>query len=195
MNTVQVKWNPPRNGMTKLNIDSIVHHAPGPGGMEGSLEIVKADGLGLPQSCCPHYAGWSRAKGYQKRTRLAIQYGFKCLEIESDAQTTLIHILKNNSLYDNLILECRFLLSKLETLVLCHDFREQNRTADCKAREGASLGSFGNLNIFLDPPDFVLNHIYADSVGTLYPRNLANINSHWSRNVASGQFKNVLYNY
>lgn len=32
MNTIQVKWYPLRNGMTKLNIDGIVHHAPGPWG-------------------------------------------------------------------------------------------------------------------------------------------------------------------
>lgn len=36
-NNIQVKWTTPRKGMTKLNTDGAVPHAPVPGGYEGVL--------------------------------------------------------------------------------------------------------------------------------------------------------------
>lgn len=125
-------------------------------------------------------------KAIKSGLELVIQHGITWLEIESDAQTTLEHLLTGTLLYDNLIFECRYLLSKLETWVLWHVFREQNRTADYIAKEGASLGNFGNMKVFIDPPNFVLNHSHADSMGTPYLRRLANSNIHSGRDVAYG---------
>lgn len=71
--------------------------------------------------------------------------------------------------------------------VLRHVFREQNRTTDCMAKEEAArLGNFGDLKVFMSPPNFVQNQLYLDSVKTVYPRKLASNDSYVGQDMAYG---------
>lgn len=60
------------------------------------------------------------------------------------------------------------------------------------AKEGAKTGSTGDVKVFVSLPEFVESLILADSVGTIYFRNVSTNDSYAGRDMASGQ--SVLYN-
>ncbi|KAK6783923.1 hypothetical protein RDI58_017377 [Solanum bulbocastanum] len=60
-----------------------------------------------------------------------------------------------NTLYGNIVDECRYLMQKLENTKMTHVFREQNRAADNLAKEGTKVAVFDEPNILLVP------HVYA----------------------------------
>lgn len=61
------------------------------------------------------------------------------------------------------------------------------------AQEGASGGHFGNVKVFVTPPEFVWNLLFKDSLGTVYPRKFINNDSYSDRDMAFGQYDDVLY--
>lgn len=63
------------------------------------------------------------------------------------------------------------------------------------AREGARLGHFGNLKVYMNPPNFVQEQLHMDTVGMEYRRKIATSESYAGRDVIYGHFDIVLYNY
>lgn len=124
--------------------------------------------------------------------QLAVQRGITRLKIKSDAMAALQHITTGIPLYNNLICDCRYLLSKLKVWVIRYVFRKQNRTVDRIAKEEASLGHFGDIKHFLNVLEFMQNLLVMDSVGTTYPSKLAINDFYAGWDVSFEQFGNVL---
>lgn len=145
-NIVQVKWNPPSNGMIKLNTDGATKRVPGPGGCGGILRDHQNRWvMGFYTALALTTPLEAELKAIKCGLQLAAQHNITHLEIESDALEALECILTGTPFYDNLICHGRSLLSKLEAWVLRHVFREQNWTADCMAKEGARTRRFGDI--------------------------------------------------
>ncbi|KAK4718359.1 hypothetical protein R3W88_016697 [Solanum pinnatisectum] len=61
---------------------------------------------------------------------LCIDHNLTPLEINTDIADIIIMISHGPLLYNSLIIECRYLMQRLNSPVLAHVFREQNKVAD-----------------------------------------------------------------
>ncbi|KAH0658744.1 hypothetical protein KY289_027492 [Solanum tuberosum] len=182
---IKVKWEPPDPNTFKLNIDASVKNSPGPGGLGGLVRN--------------HLGYWIigffehtpltnpiRAKllAIRRGLQIVVDHNLTPIEINTDSAKAIHRIKDNNLLYDNLIVECRYLMSKLEVTKLSHVFREQNRVADALAKEGTKVEVFDEPTILIVPPLFVQKEVEADTLGTMYIRLTNNIfNSFQDRDV------------
>ncbi|OIT00830.1 hypothetical protein A4A49_59768 [Nicotiana attenuata] len=102
--------------------------------------------------------------------KLALTKKLLPLVIETDCLELLNLLKSNNCLYQNLIDNCRYLLRMANDPHLDHIFREANGVADLLAKNGCSLDTFCNLQIFVVPPVFTFHVLKRDSLGTMWPR-------------------------
>lgn len=58
---------------------------------------------------------------------------------------------RRTSLYDNVVFDCRSMLSRLAAWELRHVYREQNQATDAMAREGIKHGQLGNVKVSVVP--------------------------------------------
>lgn len=80
-------------------------------------------------------------------------------------------MLSNNNLrYSSSILECRYLLQQLGNTPITHTYREQNYAAHYLAQHGSLDQTQANVLVFTHPPDFLLEQLLADQIGTVYKR-------------------------
>ncbi|KAG5621757.1 hypothetical protein H5410_006975 [Solanum commersonii] len=63
-------------------------------------------------------------------------------------------------------------METLEATMLMHIFREQNKVADKLSKEGLKCKVYGDSNFLLVPPVFVNQQVWADTLGTMYSRNI-----------------------
>lgn len=98
------------------------------------------------------------------------------LEINSDSSTAIDIISPNYLGCCNIILECRCLMQALETPLLRHTCREQNRIADILARTGTGNTSFDQLQILTIPLICAVETLAADNRGNVFLRKIATDN-------------------
>ncbi|XP_070029239.1 uncharacterized protein LOC142170311 [Nicotiana tabacum] len=110
--------------------------------------------------------------------KLAIQKKLTPLVIETDCQELINLINNDNCLYQNIIDDCRFLLSEAGTPPLKHAFREANGVVNTLAKNGCSLDSFANLILYYYPPVFAISVFDRDVIGTAWPRQISCCNDY-----------------
>lgn len=73
----------------------------------------------------------------------------------------------NNLLYENLLVDSRSLMMKLEITKLSHVFREHNKAADALIKEGTRKTVFDEPTILIVLPVFFQKEVEADTLGTI----------------------------
>ncbi|WMV15146.1 hypothetical protein MTR67_008531 [Solanum verrucosum] len=127
---IQVNWEPSDPNTFKLNINASVKNSPGPGGLGGLVRNHSGHWIiGFFEHTTLTNSINAKLLAIRRGLQIVVDHNLTPLEITTDS-TEAIHMIKdNNLLYDNLIVQCRYLMSKLEVTKLSHVFREQNRVA------------------------------------------------------------------
>ncbi|KAK4729120.1 hypothetical protein R3W88_022108 [Solanum pinnatisectum] len=99
------------------------------------------------------------------------------LEISTDSIEVINFINNVHESYSSIICECRSLMHLLGDPKLSHTYREQNKVADLLAKEGAKKRLFERTRILQVPPMFANETVWADILGTTYPREISTHNS------------------
>lgn len=169
---IHIKWEPPNNGTIKLNIDGAVKNNPGKGGLGGVFRDCEGQWLlgfcgAIPLASPLEAELTTLYKGIQ----LALHHNFSSY-IETDAHEVVNMFLHGNLLHDNIIFECKSLLSRLGAWELHHLYRVHNWVADLLANEGNSSGHFEEIVVFVFLPVFAQNQWTADNLGTSFARKI-----------------------
>lgn len=111
--------------MVKLNTDENIKMSPGKGGIGGVFKNHDGEWLlGFHANVAYTNPIEAELKAIKRGLQLATQYDFKYLEIELDATKALAYIVTGTPLYDNIIFDCRLLLSGIARWVLHQVYRE-----------------------------------------------------------------------
>lgn len=86
---------------------------------------------------------------------IAAQPNLTALVIHIDSQEIIRMLKHGHLLYDNIICECRSLMTQLGNPAISHSFREKNQVANLLAKEGAKKKLFGRTRILKVSPVFV----------------------------------------
>ncbi|OIT28226.1 hypothetical protein A4A49_55043 [Nicotiana attenuata] len=108
--------------------------------------------------------------------QLAEQNNLPPLEINTDSSETINMLLNGSLIYDPLICECRSLIHRMDSVVVKHLYREQNRVADALAKEAAKEIFLNKSRILSVPPMFVNDIFWADILGTELVRSFVDYN-------------------
>ncbi|OIS98531.1 putative ribonuclease h protein, partial [Nicotiana attenuata] len=127
--TILIKWQPPSIGTYKLNIDGSCLGNPGRGGIGGVFRDSNGNWiLGFNM-------GFAYATNIQMEAMSLLQGLKLAIQKRLTPLVELINLINNdNCLYQNIIDDCRFLLSEAGTPPLKHAFREANGLADTLAK-------------------------------------------------------------
>lgn len=146
-----------------------MHNSVGRGGLRG----IKRDHegswiLSFTQSALctvPIEAEW---KALIRGLQVAQNHNLIPLEVNTDSLAIINMLGNGNARYDNFICQCRYIISRMEKVVLKHVFREQNQVAHMLAKERAKQGNYGNIKFFVTPPVFVDKLFKSDYLRTYY---------------------------
>lgn len=161
-----ISWIPPLHPHIKLNIDGSARTNRGPGGIRGVFRNAHGEWLlGFRKSL-----GWTTNLNAELMALwqgliLAVECSYMQLEVETDSMVTIQLISNNcNKRYENIVLECRLLLGKLQWWQLKHTLREGNRVADSLATHGGDAVD-GSLEVYTRPPSFASKTVLDDLQG------------------------------
>ncbi|KAK4709853.1 hypothetical protein R3W88_004366 [Solanum pinnatisectum] len=104
---------------------------------------------------------------------LVVEQNLNPPEINTDSSEANM-IQNNNLLYDDVIIECRYLMKKLGAKKLTYIFRDQNRVSDTLARKGEKELVISVQTILTIPPIIAQKEVDADTLGTSYSRTTNN---------------------
>ncbi|WMV42449.1 hypothetical protein MTR67_035834, partial [Solanum verrucosum] len=169
--TIEVNWKPPDSNTFKLNVDGFVKRNPGPEGLTGVIRVHHGNWVvGFTEHTPLTNPIRAELQAMRRGVALAVEYRLSPLEINSNSLEAIKMLTKNNLIYNDLIVECRFLMTKLEVTKAEHVFREQNRVADKPSKEGVK-------NVLFDEPNFLTTaticmqkEVDADMLGTKFTR-------------------------
>ncbi|OIT22333.1 putative ribonuclease h protein [Nicotiana attenuata] len=169
--TIYIKWKPPDRGIYKLNIDGSSLGNPGRVGIGGVIRDWDSNWIiGFTMSI--HHATNIFTEGLAliQGLRIAIQQSIRRLVVETDCNLLINMLTNENGPYQNLITDCRWMLTRAGEPQVTHVFREANGVADIMAKHGSNSNSFGNPMLYFSPPPFVTSTFELDKLGTLCPR-------------------------
>ncbi|KAK8973201.1 hypothetical protein V6N11_037801 [Hibiscus sabdariffa] len=152
----QPRWAAPSQGFVKLNVDatiSPVTHKAGIGGAFRDANGCWISGFTIFIGRCDVLIAefWA----IHGSLRLAWDFGFPCLELESDCleATRIITSASDTLSHSSLVSSIKEMLAHEWRVVLKHVYRENNKVVDRLAGRGRELGS--ELMYFPSPPDDV----------------------------------------
>ncbi|XP_019251144.1 PREDICTED: uncharacterized protein LOC109230066 [Nicotiana attenuata] len=102
--------------------------------------------------------------------KIAIQQNIRRLVVETGCSALVNMLTNDNGPYQNLITDCRWMLTRAGEPQVTHIFREANGVADVMAKNGSNSNFFGNPMLYFSPPPFVVSTFELDKLGTLCPR-------------------------
>lgn len=122
---MHVKWEPPDDRIFKLNIDGAVVGGIGRGGLVGVVRDNRGQWiLGFVQPIMHTIVVEVELRALLRGFQVAKNHNFKSLEINTDSLEVVNLLSKGNHKYDNIICECRYLMSLLKPVELRHMFRK-----------------------------------------------------------------------
>ncbi|OIT29690.1 putative ribonuclease h protein, partial [Nicotiana attenuata] len=156
--TIHIKWEPPIEGFFKSNINGSCLGNPGRGGIgeifrDSNRNWILGFNMGFAHTTNIQMEPMSLLQGL----KLAIQKRLTPLVIETDCQELINLLTNDNCLYQNIIDDCRFLLTEAGTPILKHAFKEANGVANKLAKNGCNLDSFDKLMLYYYPPAFAIS--------------------------------------
>ncbi|CAL2260187.1 unnamed protein product [Prunus armeniaca] len=152
---VMLRWEPPRSGWVKLNVDGTCMNASG-----------KIGACGVIRDCFREWCGGSAMNlgkgrildaeiwGLLFGLRLAVAKGFTKILIEMDSQIAVNLFQQRDSLCFHplaaLLSNCEKMLMQFESWNIQHIFKEKNGLADCLAKWGHNLDL--DIQFFVSTP-------------------------------------------
>ncbi|OIT05835.1 putative ribonuclease h protein [Nicotiana attenuata] len=169
--TIYIKWKPPDQGTFKLNIDGSSLGNPGRVGIGGIIRDCECNwivgfNMSIPHATNIYMEGLALIQGL----KIAIQQNIRRLVVETDCSALVDMLTYENGPYQNLITDCRWMLTRAGEPQVTHIFREANGVADAMAKTGSNSNFFGNPMLYFSPPPFVVSAFKLDKLGTLCPR-------------------------
>ncbi|XP_019229975.1 PREDICTED: uncharacterized protein LOC109210947 [Nicotiana attenuata] len=160
---VETRWHKPPINTIKLNCDGAFSSTSNAAGMGGCFRNSNGDWI----------------LGYQKRThaaspihaellalleglRIALDFRDTNLEIETDSTNVIKLLHEEGTNFQNVILECRWLMHRLKLPILRHNFREGNEVAHRLAKEALRKDPSDKCFYLARPPLFVQEEIQKD---------------------------------
>ncbi|KAM3264546.1 hypothetical protein P3L10_001540 [Capsicum annuum] len=160
-----------------MDIDDSATTTPGLGGLGGVFRDHLGNWKMGFQENTPHTNPiMAELLALRRGLLLAKAHGLRKIQIDTGCIALIDILSSNHRLYDNLLHECRSLMTKLDATMPADVFREQNSVADILAKAGARMYSFGSLNIMLVPLLFVRVAFEPDTRGTLFTRQIRQSN-------------------
>ncbi|KAI5322640.1 hypothetical protein L3X38_031712 [Prunus dulcis] len=170
---IMLAWEPPMNGVFKLNVD---------GSRKGGIGCIGAGGI-----ICDSFGDWmggfavnlgigqtldAELWGLFFGLKLAAAKGVPRLSIEMDSMT-VVQLIKQHvpsCLHPctGVIASCVALMSKFEFVELTHVYRERNAAADCLANWSLNMDLGGCF--FDEAPAWISSILIDDLLGAVKPR-------------------------
>ncbi|CAL8115581.1 unnamed protein product [Prunus armeniaca] len=170
---VMLAWEPPMNGVFKLNVD---------GSRKGGIGCIGAGGI-IRDSFGDWMGGFAVNLGIGQTLdaelwglffglKLAVAKGVARLSIEMDSMTAVQlikqHVPSCHHPCAGVIASCVALMRKFESVELTHVYRERNAAADCLANW--SLNMDMGVCYFEDAPIWISSILIDDMLGAVKPR-------------------------
>ncbi|OIT22083.1 hypothetical protein A4A49_65484, partial [Nicotiana attenuata] len=160
-------------GLYKLNTDEAARENPG----IGVFRNHNGDRILGYMDNVPHTTNTRvELQALLRGLQLAEQNNLAPLEINTDSYETINMILNGSLIYDPLICECRSLIHRMDSVVVKHIYREQNRVADTLAKEATKEMFLNKFRILSVPLMFVNDIFWADILGTELVRSFVGCN-------------------
>ncbi|VVA26065.1 PREDICTED: ribonuclease [Prunus dulcis] len=170
---IMLAWEPPMNGVFKLNVD---------GSRKGGIGCIGAGGI-----ICDSFGDWmggfavnlgigqtldAELWGLFFGLKLAAAKGVARLSIEMDSMTA-VQLIKQHvpsCLHPctGVIASCVALMSKFEFVELTHVYRERNAATDCLANWSLNMDLGGCF--FYEAPAWISSILIDDLLGAVKPR-------------------------
>ena len=157
INEILIKWEPPSENWTKLNVDGASKGNPGLAGGGGVLRNHRGDWI---KGFAANFGMCSSVKAEMlallQGLRLARNLGIARLEVHMDSKVVvdiMTGATNSNQLYYFTAKKCKELIYESGWIIkLNHHYRESNRVADWLASLGVSQST--PINIFVEHPVF-----------------------------------------
>lgn len=170
---VNVAWEKPEMGWTKLNFDGSCKSKTGKSSIGGLLRNHKAEFLlGYAESIGKSNSTIAELVALQRGLELVLENGWSHLWVEGDSKTLVEIIAKNR------VVKCanvqkhisliNVLIPELDDCILTHIYREGNRAADKFAQLGHHLKKPQIWRS--NPPSQVLRFVQEDALGKTFLR-------------------------
>ncbi|XP_019235877.1 PREDICTED: uncharacterized protein LOC109216198 [Nicotiana attenuata] len=161
--TVETKWHKPPINTIKLNCDGAFFSTKHAAGIGGSFRNRNGDWI-LGYQKMTHAASPLHAELFALLEGLKIALDFKDtnMEIETDSTDVVKLLYEEGTNFQNVILECRWLMHRLKLPVLKHSFREGNEVAHRLAKEALKKPPSDKCFCLARPPLFVQKELQKD---------------------------------
>nr|XP_016450800.1 PREDICTED: uncharacterized protein LOC107775563 [Nicotiana tabacum] len=153
--TLNLKWQPPKAGTLKLNIDGVAYATTRQGGIGSVFRNNSGDWVMSYMKCLSNTIGiTSEFQALWQGLRITIDHMLSPIVIDTD-------------------------FTKLGNPAIGHSYGEQNQVADLLTKEGAKNESFEKTQFLAVPPVFANDAVWADILGTSFRRkiNICNIDT------------------
>ncbi|OIT21852.1 hypothetical protein A4A49_65530, partial [Nicotiana attenuata] len=158
---IKVKWERPRKGWLKVNIDGAFKNNCLEGGISGAVRDSKGKWkIGFFKKIQATSPIQTELQALRHALQLIIREHIFPVEVETNATEVIRVISEDYPTNNNLIYECMLLMeeaSRLGTISLKHSFREGNMMAHLLAKAALIKTGYNKLCTFVLPPELVMD--------------------------------------